>query len=58
VAYEGKKPKDEEERSQQDGNPENDIDQFIFSISSVDVVFFDKFDFLYTSSPIPDFIMT
>ena len=55
---ESEKPKDEEKSGKQNRNPNDDVDQFIFPVFSVDVVFFYISDFLYTSSPIPDFIMT
>jgi hypothetical protein len=58
MMYESKKPKDEEKSGKENRNTNEDINEFIFPISSIDVVLFDNSYFLYTSSPIPDFIMT
>jgi hypothetical protein len=58
MADESKEPKDKEKRCEKNRNSDDDLYCFIFSIFSVDVVFFDDSEFLYTSSPIPDFIMT
>jgi hypothetical protein len=58
MADESKEPKDKEKRCEKNRNSDDDLYCFIFSISSVDVVFFDDSEFLYTSSPIPDFIIT
>jgi hypothetical protein len=58
VTYESEEPKDKEKRCEKNRNSDDDLYCFIFSIFSVDVVFFDESEFLYTSSPIPDFIIT
>ncbi|MBE3142206.1 MAG: hypothetical protein IMZ53_16665 [Thermoplasmata archaeon] len=58
MADESKEPKDKEKRCEKNRNSDDDLYCFIFSIFSVDVVFFDYSEFLYTSSPIPDFIIT
>jgi len=36
----------------------DDADCFIFPVFSVKIIFLDDSEFCYTSSPIPDFIMT
>lgn len=58
MADESKEPKDKEKGCEKNRNSDDDLYCFIFSIFSVDVVFFDDSEFLYTSSPIPDFIIT
>jgi hypothetical protein len=58
MADESKEPKDKEKRCKKNRYSDDDLYCFIFSIFSVDVVFFDDSEFLYTSSPIPDFIIT
>jgi hypothetical protein len=58
MTNEGKEPKDKEKRCKKNRYSDDDFYFFIFSVFSVDVVFFDDSEFLYTSSPIPDFIMT
>ena len=58
MANESKESKDKEQRRKKNRNSDDDLNCFIFSIFPVDVVFFDDSEFLYTSSPIPDFIIT
>jgi len=58
MSDEGKKAKDKENSCKKNRNSNDDLDGFIFPVFSIDVVFFDESEFLYTSSPIPDFIIT
>jgi hypothetical protein len=58
MTNESEEPKDKKKRCEKNRNSDDDLDRFIFTIFSVDVVFFDDSDFFYTSSPIPDFIIT
>ena len=58
MANESKETKDKEKRCEKNRYSDDDFYFFIFSVFPVDVVFFDDSEFLYTSSPIPDFIMT
>ena len=55
---ESEESKDKEKRCEKNRNSDDDFYCFIFSVFPVDVVFFDDSEFLYTSSPIPDFIIT
>jgi hypothetical protein len=55
---ESEESKDEEKGCKKDRDADDDLYGLIFSIFFVDVVFLDKSEFLYTSSPIPDFIIT
>ena len=55
---ESKETKDKKKRCEKNRNSNDDLYCLIFSVFSVDVVFFDDSELLYTSSPIPDFIIT
>ncbi|MCX6663610.1 MAG: hypothetical protein NTZ75_05115 [Euryarchaeota archaeon] len=55
---ESEESKDKEHRRKKNRNSDDNLYCFIFSVFPVDVVFFDDSEFLYTSSPIPDFIIT
>jgi len=55
---EGKDTKGKEKSRQKDRYTCDKQNGLIFPIFFVDVIFFDKREFLYISSPIPDFIIT
>ena len=58
VIDERKKPEDKENSSEKNGDTNNHIYGLVFTVLFVDIIIFDKRYFLYTSSPIPDFIIT
>ncbi|MBN1280258.1 MAG: hypothetical protein JXA00_01270 [Candidatus Thermoplasmatota archaeon] len=58
MTYHGEEPEDKEEGGEQNGDTKDDVFDFVFPVLLVDVVWLDDLDWFYTSSPIPDFIMT
>jgi hypothetical protein len=58
MAKPSKKTKHKAEGCKKNRYSYDNIYFFVFSVFAVDVIFFNDSDFFYTSSPIPDFIMT